>query len=70
MLALVALAHHQAAKDGSSNIIVNAIADDGVIEGIEDSRYRFCLGVQWHPEYLISKGDKLIIDAFIKASAA
>jgi putative glutamine amidotransferase len=62
-------AHHQAAKDISDNIIVNAFAEDGVIEGIEDDRYRFCLGVQWHPEYLISKGDRQIIDAFVSASA-
>lgn len=60
-------AHHQAAKDLSENITVNATAPDGVIEGIEDSRYRFCLGVQWHPEYMISNGDKLIMDAFIDA---
>jgi putative glutamine amidotransferase len=60
-------AHHQAAKDLSTNITVNAVAPDGVIEGIEDSRYRFCLGVQWHPEYMISKGDKDIIDAFTAA---
>lgn len=60
-------AHHQAAKDLSANITVNAVAPDGVIEGIEDSRYRFCLGVQWHPEYMISKGDKDIIDAFTAA---
>jgi len=58
-------AHHQAAKDAPENIIVNAIANDGVIEGIEDDRYRFCLGVQWHPEYLISEGDRKIFDAFI-----
>jgi len=58
-------AHHQAAKDCSDNITVNAWAPDGVIEGIEDSRYRFCLGVQWHPEYLISDGDRKIIDAFV-----
>lgn len=63
-------AHHQAAKDISENIIVNALAEDGVIEGIEDSRYRFCLGVQWHPEYLISNGDRQIIDAFVNASAS
>jgi len=63
-------AHHQAAKDVSQNITINAIAEDGVIEGIEDCRYRFCLGVQWHPEYLISEGDRMIMDAFVKASAA
>lgn len=60
-------AHHQAAKDIGGNLIVNAVAPDGVIEGIEDPGYRFCLGVQWHPEYLISSGDGKIIDAFIGA---
>ncbi|WP_373085169.1 gamma-glutamyl-gamma-aminobutyrate hydrolase family protein [Sneathiella sp.] len=63
-------AHHQAAKDVSADITVNAIAEDGVIEGIEDNRYRFCLGVQWHPEYLISTGDRKIFEAFIAACAA
>ncbi len=62
-------AHHQAAKDASDNITINAYAEDGVIEGIEDSRYRFCLGVQWHPEYLISDGDRKILDAFIEAAS-
>ena len=40
---------------------------DGVIEGIEDPRRRFCLGVQWHPEYSISAGDPKLFDAFIAA---
>ncbi|WP_169544524.1 gamma-glutamyl-gamma-aminobutyrate hydrolase family protein [Sneathiella aquimaris] len=62
-------AHHQAAKDVSENITVNATASDGVIEGIEDNRYRFCLGVQWHPEYLISDGDRKIMEAFIQEAA-
>ncbi len=62
-------AHHQAAKDASDNITINAYAEDGVIEGIEDPRYRFCLGVQWHPEYLISDGDRKILDAFIEAAS-
>jgi putative glutamine amidotransferase len=61
-------AHHQAAKDVGDGVVVNAIAEDGVIEGIEDPRRRFCLGVQWHPEYAISAGDKRIFAAFIGAS--
>jgi putative glutamine amidotransferase len=60
-------AHHQAAKDIGGNLVVNAMASDGVIEGIEDPNYRFCLGIQWHPEYLISSGDGKIFDAFIAA---
>ena len=60
-------AHHQAVRDPGRYAIVNAIAPDGVIEGIEDQRYRFCLGVQWHPEYFIDPGDRRIFDALIAA---
>ena len=60
-------AHHQAAADEPAGVAVNARAPDGVIEGIEAPGYRFCLGVQWHPEYAISVGDPLIFDAFVAA---
>jgi putative glutamine amidotransferase len=60
-------AHHQAVKDVAPGMIVDAVAPDGVIEGIEDPRYRFCLGVQWHPEYAISRGDEAIFAAFVAA---
>ena len=61
-------AHHQAVKAVGPGVVVDAVAPDGVIEGIEDPRYRYCLGVQWHPEYSISVGDERIFDAFIEAS--
>jgi len=61
-------AHHQAAKDEPQGVVVNARAPDGVIEGMEAPRYRFCLGVQWHPEFSISSGDDRIFDAFIAAA--
>ena len=44
--------HHQAVKEIGKGLIVNAIAEDGLIEGIESSRHSFVLGVQWHPEVL------------------
>jgi putative glutamine amidotransferase len=61
-------AHHQAVKDVPAGIVVDAVAPDGVIEGIEDPRRRFCLGVQWHPEYSISEGDARIFRAFVDAA--
>jgi len=61
-------AHHQAAKEVGQGVVVNATAEDGVIEGIEHPGYRFCLGVQWHPEYLISPGDGRILEAFVAAA--
>jgi putative glutamine amidotransferase len=60
-------AHHQAVKQPGPGLVVDAVAADGVIEGIEDPRRRFCLGVQWHPEYLLSDGDRRIFAAFIAA---
>ena len=60
-------AHHQAVKDVGPDVIVDAVAPDGVIEGIEHPGRKFCIGVQWHPEYDISEGDARIFDAFIDA---
>ncbi|MGH7034991.1 MAG: gamma-glutamyl-gamma-aminobutyrate hydrolase family protein [Stellaceae bacterium] len=60
-------AHHQAVKDVAPGVLVDARAPDGVIEGIEDPRRRFCIGVQWHPEYAISVGDKRLFAAFVAA---
>ena len=59
--------HHQAVRDPGRRAIINAVAPDGVIEGIEDPRHRFCLGVQWHPEFFIDPGDRRIFDALIAA---
>ncbi|MBL8838639.1 MAG: gamma-glutamyl-gamma-aminobutyrate hydrolase family protein [Alphaproteobacteria bacterium] len=61
-------AHHQAVKTVGRGIVVNATAPDGVIEGIEDPSQRFCLGVEWHPEFAISAGDTKIMAAFVDAA--
>jgi putative glutamine amidotransferase len=61
--------HHQAVRDPGPEAIVDATAPDGVIEGIEDASRRFCLGVQWHPEFHIDAGDRRIFDALIAACA-
>ena len=61
-------AHHQAVKELAPGFIVDAVAPDGVIEGIEDPRRRFLIGVQWHPEYAISEGDARLFAAFIAAA--
>ena len=60
-------AHHQAVRDPGPHAVVNAVAPDSVIEGVEDARYRFCLGVQWHPEFFIDPGDRRIFDALVAA---
>ena len=60
-------AHHQAIKKVGKNLNVNAIAEDGVIEGVELNKHKFFFGIQWHPEFFISNYDKKIFKAFVKA---
>lgn len=61
-------AHHQAVKTAGPGILVNAHADDGVIEGIEDPSKRFCIGVEWHPEFFISPADRRLMEGFLAAA--
>ena len=61
--------HHQAVRAPGPHAMVNATSSDGVIEGIEAASYRFCLGVQWHPEFFIDPGDRRIFDALVAACA-
>jgi putative glutamine amidotransferase len=63
-------AHHQAVRHPGQRAVVNAVAPDGVIEGVEDTSFRFCLGVQWHPEFFIDPGDRRIFDALMAACAS
>lgn len=62
-------AHHQAVRDIGTDVVIDAVAADGVIEGIELPGRKFCLGVQWHPEFSIDPGDARIFEAFIKAAS-
>jgi putative glutamine amidotransferase len=61
--------HHQAVKQTGKGLIVNATADDGLIEGIESERHSFVLGLQWHPEVLAARYEhqRRIMRSFIRA---
>lgn len=59
--------HHQAVDRIAPGCVANAIAPDGVVEGIEDPSRRFVLGVQWHPEFILSPADAALFAAFMKA---
>lgn len=61
-------AHHQAVRTVGPGVVIDAVAPDGVIEGIELPGRRFCLGVQWHPEFEISPPDEAIFRAFVAAA--
>ena len=60
--------HHQAIQNPGKECVINALAPDGVIEGFEAPQYRFCLGIQWHPEFIVTPYDALIFKAFIEST--
>ncbi|KAF0115512.1 MAG: putative glutamine amidotransferase [Rhodospirillaceae bacterium] len=62
-------AHHQAVRTVGPGVVVSARAADGVIEAIEAPARRFCLGVQWHPEYEITRADSRLFAALVRAAA-
>jgi putative glutamine amidotransferase len=61
-------AHHQAAEQVGPGIVVSGTAEDGIIEAIEHPGRRFCLGVQWHPEYRVGPGDDALFEALVAAA--
>ncbi len=65
-------AHREALMSVPDGAILNAIAPDGVIEGIEVPDHRFALAVQWHPEFFLNRGDPnlAIFEALIAAARA
>jgi putative glutamine amidotransferase len=45
-----------------------ALADDGLVEAIECPGLRFCMGVQWHPEFLLGEPDRLLLREFVNTA--
>ena len=58
-------AHHQSVKNIGKDFITCAQASDGIIEAIEHINHPWCLGIQWHPEFLITSSDAAIIKDFV-----
>ena len=58
-------AHHQSVNNTGENFTVSALASDKVIEAIEHTQHPWCLGIQWHPEFLITNADVAIVKDFI-----
>ena len=56
--------HHQAIKEPAPGFRVCARATDGVIEAMESTEYKSMLGVQWHPECFILKGNECMMPLF------
>ncbi len=56
--------HHQAVSQPGPHLRVSAIAPDGVIEAVESSEHKSVLGVQWHPECFVLRGDTSMMPLF------
>jgi len=56
--------HHQAVKNAAPGFRICARSSDGVIEAMESTEYKSMLGVQWHPECFILRGDECMMPLF------
>jgi len=61
--------HHQAVEGLGQGLMVSAISEDGVIEGLEYKAASFAVAVQWHPEdrIRVSAADRKLFEAFASA---
>lgn len=63
---VVATEHHQAVRDLAPGFIPCVVADDGIIEAIENPTLPQVLGVQWHPERIpFSAVTRKLFGAFV-----
>ena len=66
---LVNSQHHQAVDRVAPGFTLAALSEDGIVEAIEKPDARFCLGVQWHPEWLSDADPAMqsLFNAFVNA---
>jgi putative glutamine amidotransferase len=57
--------HHQALDRVAPELTPSAWAEDGLVEAVEATDRRFCLGVQWHPE---AGDDPRLFEALVSAA--
>lgn len=61
--------HHQGIDRLGSGLVVNAVASDGLVEGVEVPGDTFLMAVQWHPEALPEdESARALFTHFIAAS--
>lgn len=53
--------HHQSINRLGNGLSITAVASDGIIEGIQHNNRIFFVGVQWHPEMLLTGSDDMIL---------
>jgi putative glutamine amidotransferase len=64
--------HHQGIKTLAPGLVANAIAPDGLVEGVEGIEDGYLVGVQWHPEELVENdpASRRLFASFIEAASA
>ncbi|MDP9192092.1 MAG: gamma-glutamyl-gamma-aminobutyrate hydrolase family protein [Acidobacteriota bacterium] len=61
--------HHQAVGTVAEGLRITAHAPDGIVEGLEDPKHPFYIGVQWHPEDMAGEGSaSTLFGAFVDAA--
>ena len=66
---LVNSQHHQAVNKVAPGMTLAALSEDGIVEAIEKPDAKFCIGVQWHPEWLSAVDPAMqgLFNAFVAA---
>jgi putative glutamine amidotransferase len=64
--------HHQGLDGAADGLEEIAWADDGVLESVVSTEHSWLLGVQWHPEAMVSSHpvQRGLFDALIEAASA
>lgn len=57
--------HHDIVDFEMNDLVINAISDDNIIEGVEYPNKKFIIGLQWHPECINDDNSKKILNMFI-----
>lgn len=60
--------HHQCVKKLGTSLKAVACTKDGIVEAIESEALRFCWGIQWNAEFLLTPVDYAIFKTFVEAS--
>jgi putative glutamine amidotransferase len=62
--------HHQAIRDLAAGLVATAWAPDGVIEAVELPGHPFAIGLQWHPERMVTADPRMLrpFEALVEAA--
>jgi putative glutamine amidotransferase len=62
--------HHQGVRVVAEGAIITGYAPDGTVESLEFPAHPFCLGVQWHPEWLTYQPEtQRLFKAFVDSAS-